>query len=122
MSIVEAVETLRAATAAAVTADDAAVRTASRATAFATAEVVAIPGAGGLDHVAVELAWRIDLADLEAAFGPARALPIAPDGTDVRTHVFDATFPTEGSAGGTLLVEVEADGTIARLAVRRDVL
>jgi hypothetical protein len=85
---------------------------------------------GELGHIAVELAEPVDVASLEAQFGPATTLPRGPSIGAPRMLLFASTLPPEGEASGTVLAELEASadeggegpgGAIRRLIVRRDV-
>ena len=119
---VEAIKALRATVTRATRADDEAMRAPSASAAFAAVEVVRVPGEASLGHVTVRLAEPVKLAELEAAFGPARRLPRRPEGGPARTVIFDATIPAENSAGATLLADVQGDDVVSRVVVRRDVL
>jgi len=121
-SAVEAIQGLRAAVAGAAAGDDEDVRRQCASPAFAECEIARVPNEDAIAHVAVRLAGPLPLSDLEAAFGPARWLPARPEGGGSRSMIFDETLPAEGSAGATLLAEVEQDGSVRRLVVRRDVL
>ncbi|HEY7467435.1 MAG TPA: hypothetical protein VIB47_12155 [Dehalococcoidia bacterium] len=121
-AVVDAVTALRAAVIAAAGADDEALRLRTVSPAFASAQVVRVPGERTLDHVTVQLAEPVGLPELEAAFGPGRELPLSPEGGSMRTLIFDATMPAENSTGATLLAEVQEDGRVVRLVIRRDVL
>jgi hypothetical protein len=103
-------------------ADDEALRLRTVSPAFASAHVVRVPGERTLDHVTVQLAEPVGLPELEAAFGPGRELPLSPEGGSMRTLIFDATMPAVNSTGATLLAEVQEDGRVVRLVIRRDVL
>ena len=118
----DAILALRAAIVAATSAEDEAMRAPSASPAFAACEVVRIPGAAAIAHVAVELAKPVRLPELEAVFGPARKLPLRPDGGSTRPVIFDDTIPAGGSTGATLLADVPENGLVARIVVRRDVL
>jgi len=87
---------------------------------FVSAEQAKVPGRDALDHVRLELAGPIDLADLEQLYGPARALPRRPEGTGGRTMLFEQTMPGDGESGATLLAEVDQEGRVRRLIVRAD--
>jgi len=117
----EAVEALRTAVAAAQDERDEAVHRALAARAFADGQIVNVPG-GLIDHVIVTLADSSPMHELEEAFGPARALPRRPAPSAPRQVFFEATLPSEGSTGATLLAEVGQDGRVGRLTVRRDEL
>ena len=119
---VEAIKALRAAVTRATQADDEAMRDPSASPAFTAVEVVRVPGEASLGHVTVRLAEPVKLAELEAAFGPARRLPRRPEGGPARTVIFDETIPAENSAGATLLADVQGDDVVSRVVVRRDVL
>jgi hypothetical protein len=121
-AVVDAVTALRAAVIAAAGADDEALRLRTVSPAFASAQVVRVPGERTLDHVTVQLAEPVGLPELEAAFGPGRELPLSPEGGSMRTLIFDATMPAVNSTGATLLAEVQEDGRVVRLVIRRDVL
>jgi hypothetical protein len=121
VTAVDAIAALRVAVAAASSVEDAAVRSASTSSEFTGVDVVRIPGESALDYVAVRLAGPAGLPELEAAFGPSRRLPMAPDDGATRTVIFEGTLPPEGSTGATLLADVQ-DGVITRLVLRRDVL
>jgi hypothetical protein len=121
-AVVDAVTALRSAVIAAAGADDEALRLRTVSPAFASAQVVRVPGERTLDHVTVQLAEPVGLPELEAAFGPGRELPLSPEGGSMRTLIFDATMPAVNSTGATLLAEVQEDGRVVRLVIRRDVL
>jgi hypothetical protein len=121
-AVVDAGTAVRAAVIAAAGADDEALRLRTVSPAFASAHVVRVPGERTLDHVTVQLAEPVGLPELEAAFGPGRELPLSPEGGSMRTLIFDATMPAVNSTGATLLAEVQEDGRVVRLVIRRDVL
>ena len=121
-AVVDAVTALRVAVIAAAGADDEALRVRTVSPAFASAQIVRVPGERTLDHVTVQLAEPVGLRELEAAFGPGRELPLSPEGGSMRTLIFDATMPAMNSTGATLLAEVQEDGLVVRLVIRRDVL
>ena len=118
----EAIVALRAAVAKATQADDEALGGAAAPEAFVAFNIVSIPGESSLSHVSVRLAQPVRLQQLEAAFGQARELPRSPDDGATRTVIFGETIPAEGSAGATLLADVQRDGLVSSLVVRRDVL
>ena len=119
---VDAIRALRAAVTEATLAEDEALRAASVSSAFATSEIVRVPGDGGLGHVAIQLAEPVKLSELEAAFGPGRLLPMDPEGGATQPVIFDETIPAENSAGATLLADVQDDDLVTGFIVRRDVL
>jgi hypothetical protein len=119
---VDAIAALRAAVIEAAGADDEALKAQTASPAFASAQVVRVPGERTLDHVTVQLAAPVGLPDLEVEFGPGRELPLSPEGGSVRTLIFDATMPAVNATGATLLAEVQDDGLVARVVIRRDAL
>jgi hypothetical protein len=121
----DALETLRAAVAAAATGSsdesgDEGVRGALETSAFDSPEVVSVPKGYSLDHVKVVPAEPLRVSDLEAVLGPARRLPRTPSPGHARTVLFEQTVPEEGSAGATVLAEVDDDDRVTRLIVRAD--
>jgi len=119
---VEAIQGLRAAVAGAARAEDEGVRRQCASSAFAEWQIARVPNEDAIAHVAVRLAEPLPLSDLEEAFGQARRLPARPEGGSTRSVIFERTLPAEGSAGATLLAEVEENGFVRRLVIRRDVL
>jgi hypothetical protein len=123
--LTDAIEALRAAVAAAAggssdESGDESVSEALETAAFASPEVVKVPGGYTLDHVKVIPADPVRIAELEAVLGPARRLPRAPSPGSARTILFEQTVPEEGSAGATVLAEVDDDDRVSRLIVRAD--
>ena len=87
--------------------------------AFASSEVTTAEN-GAPDLVSVEIAAPVRVSDLEASLGPARRLPRNPGIGRPRTVLFEGTVPEEGSAGATVLAEVDDEDRVARLIVRAD--
>ena len=85
--------------------------------AFASSEV-ATAGDGTPDNVSVEIAAPVRVSDLEPWLGPVRRLPRDPGIGRPRTVLFEQTVPKEGSAGATVLAEVDDEDRVARLIVR----
>ena len=79
-----------------------------------------MPGGYSLDHVKVVPAEPLRVTDLEAILGPARRLPRAPSPGHARTVLFEQTVPEEGSAGATVLAEVDDEDRVSRVIVRAD--
>ncbi|HWO72042.1 MAG TPA: hypothetical protein VNN21_00620 [Dehalococcoidia bacterium] len=121
-SAVEAIRGLRAAVAGAARAEDEDVHRQCASPAFAECQITRVPNEDAIAHVAVQLVEPLTLSDLEEAFGQARRLPARPEGGSSRSVLFERTLPAEGSTGATLLAEVEEDGFVRRLVIRRDVL
>ena len=88
--------------------------------AFRSAEVVTVPGEGSVDFVSVVPAGEVRLSDLEAVLGPASRLPLGPSIGEPASVQFDATVPGDGSAGATVLAEVDEEDLVTRLIVRAD--
>jgi hypothetical protein len=82
-------------------------------------EVAWLPG-GEVDTVIVRPRGSVRLSELERELGPARPLPRRPSGGSTRTVIFDRTLPEEGTAGATVLAEVDDDGVVVSVIVRLD--
>jgi hypothetical protein len=117
-----ALDALRGAVAAAGAADAAGIPEALEGGVFEAPQVVAVPGDATLDHVSVRPVRRLTIDDLAAELGQPRRLPARPSPHAMRTVLFPGTVPAEQSIGATVLAEVDADGLVSRLIVRRDVL
>lgn len=76
---------------------------------------------GLLSLVIVDVPEPLALTDLESAYGRAARLPRRPSGGR-RTVQFGATIPAEGETGATVLAELDDEGRVARIIVRRDEL
>jgi hypothetical protein len=88
--------------------------------AFTSADVAAVPGGDEPAHVSVAPAGELTVDQLEELLGPARRLPRSPAIGSPRTVLFERTMPEEGSAGATVLAEVDDDDRVSRLIVRAD--
>jgi hypothetical protein len=118
----DAIDALRGAVMAAEAASAAGIPEALAGGLFEAPEIVAVPGEATLDHVSVRPVNRMTIDDLTAEVGQPRRLPARPSPHATRTVLFPGTLPAERSIGATVLAEVDADGLVSRLIVRRDVL
>lgn len=88
--------------------------------AFGSADLATVPGGDELAHVSLAPADELRVSDLEAILGPVRRLPRPPAIGSPRTVLFERTMPEEGTAGATVLAEVDDEDRVSRLIVRAD--
>jgi hypothetical protein len=118
-SLTGAIDRLRSAIAHATAADDTELLAALAAAPFTHGEIAPGPS-GSLSHASVDLSEPVPLEALETRYGPGRRSPPGPRPGRPRTVQFNETLTLEGSVGGTVLAELDDDGQVVRVMIRRD--